>query len=62
MLAERGVLRPGLSIEDGSAILWTLCSLAVFDLFVTTRGWSAERYQAWLARSLIGQLLPELEP
>ena len=62
MLAERGVLRPRLSIEDGSAILWTLCSVAVYDSLVTRRGWSAERYEAWLAQSLIDQLLPELEP
>ena len=56
MLAERGVLRPGLSVEEGSDGLWTLTSLAVWDLLVTARGWSAERYERWLADRLIDLL------
>jgi hypothetical protein len=27
-------------------------------MLVETRGWSAERYQAWLTRSLVSLLLP----
>jgi AcrR family transcriptional regulator len=58
MLAERGALRPGLSVEDARDGLWTLCSLAVYDMLVETRGWSAERYQSWLTQSLMSLLLP----
>lgn len=58
MLAERRALRPGLSVEDARDGLWTLCSLAVYDMLVGTRGWSAERYQAWLTESLAALLLP----
>ena len=58
MLAERGALRPGLSLEDARDGLWTLCSLAVYDMLVETRGWSAERYQSWLTQSLMSLLLP----
>ena len=59
MLAERGALRPGLSVEDGRDGLWTLCSLAVYDMLVETRGWTSERYQDWLAEALAALLLPE---
>ena len=58
MLAERGALRPGLSVEEGRDGLWTLCSLAVRDLLVESRGWSDERYQAWLTDALQHLLLP----
>jgi AcrR family transcriptional regulator len=58
MLDGRGVLRPGLSVEEGRDGLWTLTSLAVWDLLVTNLGWSAERYERWLAERLIDLLLP----
>jgi type VI protein secretion system component VasF len=58
MLAERGLLRPGLSADDARDIVWTLCSLAVYDLLVVERGWSSERYQEWLSSSLAAGLLP----
>jgi hypothetical protein len=32
LLADRGVLRPGLSAEEARDLLWTLNSLAVHDL------------------------------
>lgn len=56
-LAERGVLRPGLPTREAGDILWTLCSLAVYDLLVLERGWTVERYEAWLATALTEQLL-----
>jgi AcrR family transcriptional regulator len=58
MLAERGALRPGLDVEEARDVTWTLCSLANYDLLVTSRGWSDERYERWLATSLIDALLP----
>lgn len=57
VLAERGVLRPGLTVEEGRDGLWALCSLAVYDMLVEARAWSEERYLAWLTRSLQGMLL-----
>ena len=57
MLAERGVLRPGLSTELATDVVWTLCSLAVHDLLVIDRGWSEERYGAWLSAVLVRELL-----
>jgi AcrR family transcriptional regulator len=57
MLAGRGVLRPELSVEEGSDGLWALTSLAVYDSLVTTRGWPEDRYKAWLAERLADMLL-----
>jgi AcrR family transcriptional regulator len=59
MLADRGALRPGLPIDQARDVVWTLCSLAVHDLFVLERGWSAERYRAWLSDALARELLPD---
>ena len=57
MLADRGALRPGLTVDAGTDVAWTLCSLAVYDLFVLGRGWGDERYQAWLTDTLARELL-----
>ena len=57
LLAERGVLRPDLSIEAARDLIWMLCSLAVHDALVVARGWSYERYQEWLASALVHDLL-----
>jgi AcrR family transcriptional regulator len=58
LLADRGALRPGLSVEEARDTLWTLNSLAVHDLLVLQRGWSAERYRDWLTLAMAGILLP----
>ena len=57
MLAARGALRDGLSVEEAADGLWALTSLAVYDLLVTTRGWPEDRYLAWLEARLVDQLL-----
>jgi AcrR family transcriptional regulator len=56
-LAEGGALRRDRPIAEASDILWTLTSLAVWDLLVGERGWTAKRYEAWLAAALTGELL-----
>ena len=59
MLAERGALGPGLAVDEARDVIWTLCSLAVYDLLVVERGWTSERYEQWLAANLAANLLPE---
>jgi AcrR family transcriptional regulator len=56
-LAEGGGLRTDRSTDEATDIVWTLCSLAVYDLLVVARGWTAERYEAWLAAGLTRELL-----
>lgn len=58
MLADQGKLRSDLPIERACDIVWTLCSLAVYDLLVVDRGWSDPQYEAWLSDSLARELLP----
>jgi AcrR family transcriptional regulator len=62
LLADRGVLRPELSVEEARDLLWTLNALAVHDLLVLQRRWSPERYRDWLAASLRRTLLPDRQP
>jgi AcrR family transcriptional regulator len=59
MLAERGRLRPGLSLDVARDVVWTLCSLQVYDLLVVARGWTGEAYKDWLTAALTRELLPE---
>jgi len=59
MLARRGRLRQGLSVDDARDILWTLCSLAVHDLLVAERRWTSAHYEAWLTAALTRELLPD---
>ena len=62
MLADRGALRPGLTVDVGTDVAWTLCSLAVYDSLVLGRGWRDERYQAWLTDALARELLASGAP
>jgi AcrR family transcriptional regulator len=57
MLADRGAIKPGLAVDTGIDVMWTLCSLAVYDLLVLGRGWSDNRYQTWLTKALVFELL-----
>jgi AcrR family transcriptional regulator len=58
MLAERGALRADVDPEQARDLVWTLCSLAIYDLLVVARGWSEDRYREWLAAALVRELLP----
>lgn len=59
MLADHGALKPGLAVEVGIDVAWTLCSLAIYDLLVIGRGWSDDRYKAWLTHALVCELVGE---
>jgi AcrR family transcriptional regulator len=56
-VAANGPLRGGISQEDAAAIVWTLAGPDVHRLLRTERGWSRERYIAWLADTLTRTLL-----
>jgi TetR/AcrR family transcriptional regulator, regulator of autoinduction and epiphytic fitness len=60
-LAARGALRPGLPEPEAADIIHALASPEVYHLLVTVRGWSPDRYERWLAGTLISQLLPSGE-
>jgi len=52
-------LRPGLSYRAARDILWTLTSSDVYRMLVRDRGWSSQKYQDWLADTLVRSLLSQ---
>jgi len=59
LLAERGVLRPGLTVDRARDMIWALCAQANYDALVVVRGWSTAEYREWLAHALAAGLLAE---
>ncbi|MBO0833250.1 MAG: helix-turn-helix transcriptional regulator [Actinobacteria bacterium] len=57
-LARAGALRPGLREREAADIIHALMSPEVYRLLVADRGWTTAKYQHWLTRTLIDQLLP----
>jgi AcrR family transcriptional regulator len=55
-LDRNGALRPGLRERDAADLIHALMSPEVYRLLVTDRGWTAERYEDWLATALLQQL------
>jgi TetR/AcrR family transcriptional regulator, regulator of autoinduction and epiphytic fitness len=58
MLESRGSLRADIDVDHARDVVWTMCSLSVWDLLVTERGWNEDRYVEWLANTLADALLP----
>ena len=50
-------LRPGLTVDAALDLTLALTLPEVFHLLVVERGWSHRRYEAWLADTLVTQLL-----
>jgi AcrR family transcriptional regulator len=61
-LADAGHLRPGLSVDDAGEIMWTYSSPELYELLSIKRGWSHDRYGAFIAAALVAVLLPPEEP
>lgn len=63
MLVANGPLRDGLSPDDAGATYSALANPNTYALFVGERGWTADRYEAWLGDSLSLLLLaPSANP
>lgn len=56
-LVKRGALRSGISRDEAADVLWLFNDARVYHRLVTERRWSPERFEAWLADTLIGALL-----
>jgi AcrR family transcriptional regulator len=57
-LARAHALAPELRERDAADIIHALMSPEIYRLLVVDRGWTPERYEAWLIGILIDQLLP----
>jgi AcrR family transcriptional regulator len=55
-LDRSGSLREGLQAHDAVDLIHALMSPEVYRLLVVDRGWPAEKYQQWLATTLVQQL------
>ena len=55
-LARAHALEPGLRERDAADVIHALMSPELYRLLVGDRGWTSERYQQWLATTLMQQL------
>jgi AcrR family transcriptional regulator len=56
-IADRFGLAPGLTVDEAADILWTLTAPETTIRLVHRRGWSWERYEAWLADAMADGIL-----
>src|SRR5207253_1615941 len=56
-LARARALKPGLRERDAGDLIHALMSPELHRLLVRDRGWTPERYQQWLATTLLQQLI-----
>ncbi len=56
---RKGELRQGLDREAAADIVWLLNDPGLYHLLVQRRGWTADRFQAWLVETMSRQLLPD---
>jgi hypothetical protein len=59
-LSARGALDPELEIAEAVDITYAALSPDVHRILTVECGWTAERYEQWLVRSLRALLRPEL--
>ncbi len=59
-LQRKRALRRGLDVDRATDILWTLIHPDVWHLLVGARGWTADRYEKWLADTTCAQLLKDV--
>ena len=57
-LAAEGALRPGVTAEEAGDVFWSFTSPEMYDLFVTRRGWTPERFGDWVGEAFVAALLP----
>jgi len=57
-VAAAGGLRADLTVDDAADFIWTTNSAEVYVLVTAERGWTPERYEAWLADLWQRHLLP----
>jgi len=57
LLVERGALRPDLTEEEATDIVFALTDPGLYTVLVEERGWSPARMEKWYAATLKAQLL-----
>ena len=62
LLRDAGRLRPGLDHGTARDIFWMFTGRDVYRMLVRERGWSPQKYQDWLADTLVHALLTPGRP
>ena len=57
-LAAEGALRDGVTADEAGDVFWSFTSPEMYDLFVTRRGWTPERFGDWVGEAFVAALLP----
>ena len=57
MLQKSGRLRAGLTANEAIDLIWSLSGPESYIELVLERGWTADRYEAWLGEALCTLLL-----
>jgi len=56
-LVEDGHLRAGITFEEARDVFWLYSAPEVYELMVERRGWSPERFGAWVGETYVATLL-----
>jgi AcrR family transcriptional regulator len=56
-LAASGRMKQGLVMADARRIMWMYTAREVYRMLVEVGGWSADKYQKWLAATLVDALV-----
>jgi AcrR family transcriptional regulator len=56
LLNERSLLPSGMDVESARRIMWMYTSRDVYRMMVVEGGWSPDRFEAWLADTLVSAL------
>ncbi|MGH9493551.1 MAG: TetR/AcrR family transcriptional regulator [Candidatus Sulfotelmatobacter sp.] len=59
-LRDAGGLRPGLTYQEARDLFWMLTGGDVYRMLVRERGWTPQKYQDWLADTLVKLLLTQV--
>lgn len=55
-LIETGQLRDDIGADEVADVLWTYIAVEQYELLVLGRGWSLDRYSAWISRAIIAAI------
>lgn len=59
IMLKEGLLAEGVTDSEARDILWAFTGRDMYRLFVIVRGWSSDKYETWLAKTLIKLLAKE---
>jgi AcrR family transcriptional regulator len=56
-IAQSGTLRADLDAATAGDIIWTFTGREIYRMLISDRGWTSDRYEAWLGDMMIAALL-----